>query len=370
MKNLPAYLPSHLPKVAGSLLIITTLALSACNSAPPPPVKVKSVRIMTVGAGTAAETRSYAGEVHARFETLLGFRVPGKVVSRLVDAGAVVKRGQPLARIDTTDFALQVAQSEAQSRLAGAELKRYRDLRSKNFVSQAALDAREAAATAAQAQTYLTRNQAAYTTLTADRDGVIAAVLAEAGQVVYAGQPIFRLAPDGEREVAINLPEGDISRLGVGAPAEINLWAQGETAPALVGKLRELSAAADPVTRTYAARVALPAAPMRLPVGLSATVRFASAIPGETTFAIPLSAVFQMKKQMAVWKVGAGDTVTLTPVSVSRYTASQAIVTDGLTVGDRIVNAGVTLLTAGEKVRPTMAIANATPPVKIAEAQP
>lgn len=370
MKNLPAYLPSHLPKVAGSLLIITTLALSACNSAPPPPVTIKSVRIMTVGAGTAAETRSYAGEVHARFETLLGFRVPGKVVSRLVDAGAVVKRGQPLARIDTTDFALQVAQSEAQSRLAGAELKRYRDLRSKNFVSQAALDAREAAATAAQAQTHLTRNQAAYTTLTADRDGVIAAVLAEAGQVVAAGQPIFRLAPDGEREVAINLPEGDISRLGVGAPAEVNLWAQGETAPALVGKLRELSAAADPVTRTYAARVALPAAPMRLPVGLSATVRFASATPGETTFAIPLSAVFQMKKQMAVWKVGAGDTVTLTPVSVSRYTASQAIVTDGLTVGDRIVNAGVTLLTAGEKVRPTMAIANATPPAKIAEAQP
>lgn len=134
MKNLPAYLPSHLPKVAGSLLIITTLALSACNSAPPPPVKIKSVRIMTVGAGTAAETRSYAGEVHARFETLLGFRVPGKVVSRLVDAGAVVKRGQPLARIDTTDFALQVAQSEAQSRLASAEkLKRHRDLRSKKF---------------------------------------------------------------------------------------------------------------------------------------------------------------------------------------------------------------------------------------------
>lgn len=375
MKNLPAHLPTYLPKIAGSLLIITTLALAACNSAPPPPVKIKSVRIMTVDAGTAAETRSYAGEVHARFETLLGFRVPGKVVSRLVDAGAVVKRGQPLARIDATDFALQVAQAEAQAQLAAAELKRYRDLRGKNFVSQAALDAREAAATSAQAQARMTRNQAAYTTLTADRDGVIAAVLAEAGQVVAAGQPIFRLAPDGEREVAINLPEGDISRFGVGAPAKVNLWAQGEAAPALVGKLREISAAADPVTRTYAARVALPMAPMRLPVGLSATVRFASASPASTTFAIPLSAVFQTKKQMAVWKVGAGDTVTLTPVSVSRYEASQAIVTNGLAVGDRIVNAGVTLLTAGEKVHPTTDIANATrpadalPTAKIAEAQ-
>ena len=350
MKNLLAHLPSHLPKVAGSLLIITTLALSACNSAPPPPVKIKSVRVMTVGEKTAAEMRSYAGEVHARFETLLGFRVPGKVVSRLVDAGAVVKRGQPLARIDAADFALQVEQSEAQSRLAAAELKRYRDLRSKNFVSQAALDMREAAATSARAQANITRNQAAYATLTADRDGVIAAVLAEAGQVVAAGQPIFRLAPDGEREVAISLPEGDISRLGVGAPTQVSLWAQGDQAPALTGKLREISAAADPVTRTYAARVTLPTAPVRLPVGLSATVRFTSPTSADTTFVVPLKAIFQTAKQMAVWKVGAGNTVALAPVSVSRYEGDQAIITQGLSAGDRIVNAGVTLLTAGEKV--------------------
>ncbi|TAJ69359.1 MAG: efflux RND transporter periplasmic adaptor subunit, partial [Sphingobium sp.] len=189
-----------------------------------------------------------------------------------------------------------------------------------------------------------------YTTLTADRDGVIAAVLAEAGQVVAAGQPIFRLAPDGEREVAISLPEGDISRLSAGAPAEVNLWAQGDQAPALTGKLREISAAADPVTRTYAARVALPAAPMRLPVGLSATVRFTSPTAVGATFAVPLKAIFQTAKQMAVWKVGAGDTVALAPVSVSRYEGDQAIVTQGLSAGDHIVNAGVTLLTAGEKV--------------------
>ncbi|MDO8314036.1 MAG: efflux RND transporter periplasmic adaptor subunit [Rugosibacter sp.] len=347
MKNLPPKLPS----LTCSLVLATTLALSACHQAPPPPpVKIKSVRVMTVGAGATMASRAYPGEVRARFETLLGFRVPGKVVSRLVDAGAVVKRGQPLARIDAADFALQVEQSEAQSQLAAAELKRYRDLRSKNFVSQAALDMREAAATSARAQARMTRNQAAYTTLTADRDGVIAAVLAEAGQVVAAGQPIFRLAPDGEREVAISLPEGDISRLNVGAPAEVNLWAQGDQAPALTGKLREISAAADPVTRTYAARVTLPAAPMRLPVGLSATVRFTSPTTIGTTFVVPLKAIFQTAKQMAVWKVGAGDTVALAPVSVSRYEGDQAIVTQGLSAGDRIVSAGVTLRTAGEKV--------------------
>jgi len=358
-----------LPVPICSVLLVTALALSACHPPPSPPAKIKSVRVMIVSAKAASETRTYAGEVHSRFETLLGFRVPGKVVSRLVDTGAVVKRGQPLARIDAADFALQVDQSEAQAQLAAAELKRYRELHNKNFVSQAALDTRKAAATSAQAQARLTRNQVAYTTLTADRDGVIAAVLAEAGQVVAAGQPIFRLAPDGGREVAINLPEGDISRLGVGTPAEVNLWAQGEAAPVLVGKLREISAAADPVTRTYAARVTLPAAPARLPVGLSATVRFASPSPSNTTFVIPLSAVFQTKSQMAVWKVGADDTVTLAPIRVSRYEASQAIITNGLTVGDRIVNAGVTLLIPGEKVHPTMDVANTTHSANTAEAQ-
>ncbi len=306
---------------------------------------------MKVGAGEAANPRIYSGEVRARFETMLGFRVPGKVVSRLVDAGSVVKRGQPLARLDAADFALQVEQAEAQSRLAAAEVKRYRDLRAKNFISQAALDAREAAATSALAQARLTRNQAAYTTLTADRAGVIAAVFAEPGQVVAAGQPIFRLAPDGEREVAISLPESDIGRIAAGMPAEVRLWAHGDDAPALAGRLREIAAAADPVTRTYAARVTLPAAPARLPGGLSATVRFtAAAATAGTAFAIPLGAIFQQGGQMAVWKVGADNTVILAPVSISRYDGDTAIVVQGLVAGERIVNAGVAKLIPGEKV--------------------
>lgn len=315
---------------------------------------IKAVRTAIVGTQEAATMRAYPGEVKARFETTLGFRVPGKVVRRLVDVGAVVKRGQALAQLDPSDFALQVAQADAQAELATAELKRYQDLRSKNFVSQAALDARLAAATSAQAQARIARNQAGYTTLTADRDGVVAAIFTEAGQVVSAGQPILLLAPDGDREVVISLPESEVSRMAKGAQARVSLWSQGEKAPAITGKLREISSAADPVTRTYAARVALPDAPLRLPVGLSATVRFA-ADAADLSFAIPLSAVFQQANQMAVWKVGAGETVTLAPISVARYAGDQAIVTRGLNAGDRIVTAGATLLASGQKVRVTTA---------------
>ncbi|HPB91324.1 MAG TPA: efflux RND transporter periplasmic adaptor subunit [Rugosibacter sp.] len=373
-------LPRHARLLTTACLIA---GLSACSDEPPVVQPVKAVRTLVVGANAAnsvtteTSTRAYPGEVKARFETQLGFRVPGKIVSRLVDSGATVKHGQALAKLDAADFALQVAQTNAQAQLATAELKRFQDLRSKNFVSQAALDSRIAAATSAQAQAKLTHNQAAYTTLTADRDGVIAAVFAEAGQVVAAGQPIIHLVPNGDREIAISLPEGDISRLHVGAAATITLWSRGENAPVMTGQLREIAAAADPLTRTYAARVALPASAGNLPVGLSATVRFAAAKDEASSHAIPLSAIFQNEQQMAVWKVGAGETVTLVPVSISRYAGDQAIVTHGISAGDRIVTAGVNLLAANQKVHAVTAVSataaaeNTAPPLTAkAPAQP
>lgn len=140
-----------------------------------------------------------SGEIRARHETQLGFRVGGKIIERLVDAGTRVKAGQVLMRLDSGDTGLQSSSAVAQYQLAEADTKRFRELRNKGFVSQFALDAREAALKAA-AQAGLARNQSAYTTLRADHAGVIAATLAEVGQVVSVGQPVLRLAPDGERE--------------------------------------------------------------------------------------------------------------------------------------------------------------------------
>ena len=347
----------------GFVLFLVVLS-AACSAPPPPSVPPKLVRTLIVGAGApcASETplcgqvtaasaldRSYSGEVRARIETTLGFRIGGKIVERKVDAGQAVKAGQVLARIDPADAALQAAQAEAQKSLAAADLARTRDLRAKNFVSAAALDARETAFLAAEAQAALAKNQSAYTALVADRAGVIGQVLAEPGQVVGAGQGVFRLAADGEREVAISIPESEVGRFKLGQAAEVRLWSGGDKP--LTGRLREIAPAADPVTRTFAARVSLKEADPRLPLGMTASLRFADGPAGVTRLVVPLSAIFQKGEQAAVWKVGADETVSLHPVKVLAWTDAGAVIGEGLAGGETIVAAGVNLLTAGEKVR-------------------
>lgn len=337
--------------------------LAACGEAPPPPAALKLVRTLKVGAGATATDgadRSYSGEVRARIETTLGFRVAGKIVERRVDLGQSVKAGQVLARLDPADAGLQATQAEAQLALAAADLARYRDLKARNYISASALDARETTFKAAAAQAQLSKNQASYTTLVADRNGVIEQVLAEPGQVVSAGQAVFRLAPDGEREIAIALPEGELSGFKLGQAAEVTFWAaSGPTAKPLVGRLREVSPVADPATRTFGARVSLKDADPLLPLGMTATVRFPTGTAGARKLIVPLTAIFQQGNQPAVWIVmqsgtpggGADNTVKLQPVSVSAYTDSGAVVSGGLAGGEQIVAAGVNLLTSGEKVR-------------------
>lgn len=337
-------------------IVVLLAALSgACSEVPPPAAAPKLVRTLIVGGGdTAIEAtqRSYSGEVRARVETTLGFRVAGKIIERRVDAGMAVKPGQVLARLDPADAGLQLTQAEAQRALAAADLARYRDLKAKNYISASALDARETAYKAAEAQAQLAKNQASYTTLVADRKGVIGQVLAEPGQVVGVGQAVFRLAPDGDREIAIALPEGEVAGFKLGQPAEVSLAAAGGTAgKPLTGRLREISPVADPVTRTFAARVSLKDADPLLPLGLTATVRFPNGTAGETKRIVPLTAIFQQGNQPAVWLVGADGTVKLQGVSVAAFTDAGAVVTAGLAGGEQIVTAGVNLLTAGEKVR-------------------
>lgn len=326
---------------------IATVMFAACSQEPPPSVPLPLVKTLVAGESSAAATHSYSGEVRARYETLLGFRVGGKIAARLVDLGAVVKAGQALARLDGNDAALQVVQAEAQRQLAEAEAKRYRDLKEKNFISQSALDSKETTYKAAAAQASLARNQSAYTTLTADGAGVISAVLAEAGQVVAAGQGVVRLAHHGEREVAVNIPEDALAGLKAGSPAEVTLWAEG--GKTFKGRVRELSPAADPATRTYPARVSLLGVSDQLPLGLSATVRFVDG--GGATMSVPLGAIFQQGSQPAVWIVDKDNALALRPVTISRYGDSEATVSAGLAQGERIVAAGVHKLHAGEKVR-------------------
>jgi len=333
------------------LLLVLVPAIAGCNKESAPAIKIERPALTLVaGAAATAGGNTYSGEIRARHETQPGFRVGGKIIERLVDAGAQVKAGQALMRLDPGDAGLQLGSAEAQYQLAEADAQRYRELRRKGFVSQSALDTKEAALKAAAAQAGLARNQSAYTTLHADRAGVIAAILAEAGQVVGAGQPVLRLAPDGGREVAIAIPEAQLANLKIGAAAEIVLLTAGDGAAPLAGRLRELAPMADPASRTYAARVALTQPSPDVALGMTARVRF-TANQKSDGLLIPLTAIFQQGKQAAVWIVAADRTVSLRPVQVAAYRDDGAVISGGLAAGERIVSNGVHRLAAGERIR-------------------
>ncbi|NJD26005.1 MAG: efflux RND transporter periplasmic adaptor subunit [Betaproteobacteria bacterium] len=352
-----------------SPLFASALALivAACgdNAVPPPAAPAVLVRIALPA--TASGT-SYAGEVRARHEADLGFRVGGKIAARLVDAGATVRAGQPLARLDPADLELastaaatQVAAAESELRTASAERDRYADLLRQRFVSQAAFDAKEntyrgarSRLDQARAQGRISANQAAYGTLVADHDGVIAAVLAETGQIVAAGQAVVRLARPDELEVLIALPEARIAEARAAREADISLWARPDLP--LHGTLREVAAAADPATRTYAARIRIANPPPGIELGMTARVSFAG--HGAAGVLVPLGAVEDSGSGPRIWVVADGRAQPR-PVRVARYLEDGALIADGIVPGEPVIVSGQRRLIAGQAVQARAATAPA-----------
>lgn len=346
-----------------SALLVAALAawLSACSSDKAEPT-VRSA-LVTQASGGAAAFDAFAGEVHAREEPALAFRIGGKITRRLVDAGEHVRVGQPLAELDASDVRLQsdaaraqLASAQSDLALARAELARYKDLADRQLVSRSLYDARVAALRAAEArvsqsraQTAASANQVGYAVLRAPADGVIAQRTAEAGQVVAAGQAVFVLAVDGEREVLISVPEQAVSKFIVGRPVFVELWAApGKRFP---GTLREVSPAADPLTRTFAARATFDGG--GAPVELGQSARVYAAADGGNTVTLPLSALTQQAGRPAVWVVDPTTSrVRLTPVRIGPYGEDGVPVLSGLQAEDWVVAAGVHLLLEGEKVAP------------------
>lgn len=306
---------------------------------------------------------AFAGEVRARRETPLSFRVGGKVIDRRAEVGDHVRRGDLLAVLDAGDLQAQARASQAQLAAAQAELgraradqARYAKLVKDQLVSRSTLDAQNAAAAAAQAQVNAARatlevagNQAAYAQLRAPSDGLIAARSAEAGQVVGAGQPVFLLAADGAREVAFAIPETMISVLKPGQPVHVELWSHpGRRWP---GRVREVSPAADPASRTYAVRVTVEAPDDALPLGQSARVYLPH--EGGGGLSVPLSALQPSKNGVAVYVVDARtSTLKLLPIEVGAYGTDHAPVKRGLQADMWLVAAGGHLLRAGQEVTP------------------
>lgn len=342
---------------------LTGLALAGCSPAetavaPEPPL----VQIVEVAPGTGGVTR-YTGVIRARTESNLGFRVGGKIFERLVDPGDRVKRGQPLMRLDRTDFTLALTAARASVEAARAQMikakadeERSRKLVGDGWTSKQTYDQNKGAADAAiaqfanaEAQASQVSNQAGYSELQADADGVVMEVPSEPGQVVAAGQTVVRLARDGSREAEVFLPETS-RRLAKGA-ASATLYAEGEeTYPA---RLRELSATADPATRTYRARYILAGGGEDAPLGATVTLRLKATDAGRSpAVEVPLAALFDAGKGSAVWRFEAATgTVIAQPVTVTRLSEESAELASGLSLGDLIVSLGAHLLKAGQKVR-------------------
>lgn len=343
--------------------MIALVALSACSDKPPAPVLPPLVVTQVVTPGDAGLQASFAGEVRARSESALGFRVGGKIVARLVDVGATVAAGTPLARIDARDLQLnsasvksQMAAAEADLVQAKADFARYNDLYQKKFVSAAEIDRRKATLDVAQArleqakaQLDVADNQNTYAVLTADRAGVITAVEADVGQVVAAGQTVVRVARDGEKEVLITVPENRLPEVQAAQRIEVSLWAAPDRRYG--GRVREVSPIADTVTRTYAVRIAVNGADAGIRLGMTASVVLQQPGAGNA-MVLPLTAIYQKGNDIALWLVDpSSQTVKLAPVKVGVYRDSTATVVSGVKAGDRVVIAGVHKLTEGQKVR-------------------
>lgn len=341
---------------------IALLALGGCSRQEAAHEPVRAVKILTVGLQDLRGETVYAGEVRARVESRLGFRVPGKLVARSVETGQRVQTGQILAQIDPQDYQLaaqaaQAAEVAAQSQrdVALADFRRYEALRAQNFISGAELERREAALKAAesalaQAQSQLSvqSNQAGYARLLATAPGVVTGIDAEVGQVVSAGQPVVRLAHDGPRDAVFSVSEQLLGAFRLGQTLQATVQATGQV---FKGQVREVGASADPLTRTFVVKLALEAS-QALPLGGTVNVlvprQQAQSAP---VIKLPTTALRQDGQATTVWLLDeASMTVKPQPVQVLTVDGQAVVIGSGLNAGQKVVAAGVHVLSPGQKV--------------------
>jgi multidrug efflux system membrane fusion protein len=343
-------------KLIVAVAALATLAAGCAKEEPKSEVP-RPVRTVVVAEG-GAEEWALSGEVRARYETRLAFRLGGQMLARKVEIGDHVRAGQTVAVLDGRDARLaessaraQLARAESEASLAEADLKRFTELRAKNFISQAEYDRRESQArqareqaAAARAQAAQAANQVGYTTLVAPHAGVITGLEAETGQVLAAGQTVARLARPEELEVAVAIPEHRLESFRRGA-YEVRLWSS--PGKSYRGRLRELSPVADPASRTYLARISLDGKDRALAIGMTAEVRVRAA--GDSLPQVPLSALFHQNGKPAVW-VMEDDRVRLVPVTPGEVYGNYVAIASGLQPGQRVVSAGVSRLEEGQRV--------------------
>jgi len=349
------------------LLLLTSVllcvgVLTACQRPAAAPEPVRAVKLVTVGSGLSQERLEFSGEVRARVESALGFRVPGKLLSRPAEIGQRVRAGQLLAQLDPQDYQASAQAAHAQLLAAQsnrdaveADFRRYQGLFEQGFISRAELERREAAWKAAQAQWQQASaqqtvqvNQSAYTRLLADGAGVVTSIDAQPGQVLAAGQPVLRLALDGARDVVFAVAEDKLALFRAGQSVAVQLWGSQRV---LKAQVRDVAGSADPVTRTFLIKAALPADTPDLVLGSTVTVRQASTTQSASQMRLPGTALRWEAGKTSVWVLDAATmTVRSQAVEVDTADGNDAVVRSGLQAGDEVVVSGVHVLTPGQKV--------------------
>ncbi len=346
--------------VAAILISVAVVIFGSLQRDPNDPRAGPPMVAVAVAQPAAPSERAFTGVVSARVQSNLGFRVPGKIVERLVDVGQRVRIGQPLMRIDQNDLRLAVIAKEnavAAARAVAVQARndeaRYNKLvtegwstRQRYEQAKAALDTAEAQLLAAEAEATVARNEAGYSLLVSDADGTVVETLGEPGQVVAAGQIVIRLAHAGPREATVALPEA--VRPSIGSSAQVMVY--GDGSQRFPASLRQLSDSADPQSRTYEARYVIEGAAASAPLGSTVTIWLTDADAAEGS-QIPVGAVLDNGQSTGVWIVDpATSKVTFREVKIRRLALETATVT-GVNPGEHLVALGVHMLHPGATIR-------------------
>jgi RND family efflux transporter MFP subunit len=343
-------------------LSLPAMLLAACGAKQPPADDARVVRTTTVAADNGSSRSAFSGEVRARYESTVGFRVSGRITQRLVEVGTRVHRNQPLAKLDAVDAELNV--SSARAALASAkseygqvelDFQRAQRLFERRFISQAEFDrdrvqmeGTRAKLTAAEADFALASNQHSYTVLLAPQDGVVTELRHEVGEVVQAGQAVATIAADGEREVVVGIPESRLEEIRAARELQVELWAR--PGRHYAGRVRELAPMTDSATRQYTARIAIVDADPAIELGMTAHVRL-DGRPAAEVYRLPLTALYQKNGKSFVWIVAPDSLAHLREVEVADVARDAVVIANGVAAGETVVTAGVHLLFEGQHVR-------------------
>jgi multidrug efflux system membrane fusion protein len=345
------------------LTFVFSLLLFGCKEQHAPESLPRPVRVTAIHFQQISDTAHYSGEIRPRHEAPLSFQVAGRLVKRLADVGDSVKTGQWLATLDPGDYRLgeigaaaQLAEAEAELAQARKDLRHLGNLKDQELASAAAVERREDQLHAAEARVAAAKanldsqsRQSGYTELRADHEGVVTAVEAEPGQVLAAGQTVFRLARSGEKEVVISVPENRLNGVRSASSIRVNLWANPDRFYS--GRLREISPAADAVLRTFTVKVAVPDADDAVRMGMTATVHVQQSEP-KPVARVPLTAITRHQDQPAVWVFDAKtNSVQPRVITIAAFGPENAKLVDGVQEGEQVVTAGVHKLVPGQQVR-------------------